>query len=58
MNFFSLENIPDKNKIASGLIPEKSKDYPNPLELLGDLIDVNYSKNLITKSASLIFIIS
>ena len=41
--------IPDKNKIASGLLPEKSKDYPNPLELLGDLIDLTYSKNLVTK---------
>ncbi len=39
---------PLKDKIASGLIPEKTKDYPNPYELLADLIDKNYKDNFIT----------
>jgi len=39
---------PIKNKIASGLIPDKTNDYPNPFELLADLIDKNYKDNFIT----------
>ncbi len=42
--------IPDKNKIASGLIPDKTKDYPDPYDLLSDLIDEKYLTNLITNT--------
>ncbi len=41
---------PNKTKVASGLIPEATKDYPHPLELLSDLIDNNYTKDYITKT--------
>lgn len=44
-----LNFIPNKNLVASGLLPEADKSYPQPYELLSDLIDENYKKNLITK---------
>jgi DNA (cytosine-5)-methyltransferase 1 len=41
---------PNKNLVASGLLPEPDKSYPHPSELLSDLIDDNYKKNFITKN--------
>ena len=41
---------PNKNLVASGLLPETDKSYPHPSELLSDLIDDNYNKNFITKN--------
>jgi DNA (cytosine-5)-methyltransferase 1 len=41
---------PNKNLVASGLLPEPDKSFPHPHELLSDLIDDNYTKNFITKN--------
>lgn len=40
---------PNRNYPASGLMPEINGNYPNPDELLSDLIDKNYSKNFVTE---------
>jgi len=40
---------PDSSKIASGLIPDASNNYPHPIELLGDLVDSSYMVNFKTK---------
>lgn len=40
---------PDESKPCSGLLPKEAKDYPNPEELLGDLIDNNYTKRYVTE---------
>lgn len=32
----------DVNKPAHGLLPEPTKDYPSPFELLGDIVDPHY----------------
>jgi DNA (cytosine-5)-methyltransferase 1 len=39
----------DENKYAKSYIPEPTNDYPDPYELLSDLIDVDYEKNFITQ---------
>lgn len=41
---------PNKDLNASGLLPKIEKNYPNPEELLSDLVDKNYSENFITKN--------
>ena len=40
----------NKNLIADGLLPEKNKSYPNPIELLSDLIDNKYLDSLKTSN--------
>lgn len=40
---------PNRNYPASGLMPEIKSNYPDPDELLSDLIDKNYSKNFVTE---------
>lgn len=37
-----------ENLIAHGLLPEKDKSYPNPYELLSDLVDTKYLEKLAT----------
>ena len=39
----------DKNKIANGLLPKPTNDYPNLEELLSDLIDPSYTRKFITE---------
>ena len=40
---------PSKDKPCSGLLPQETKDYPHPEELLSDLLDKNYEKQFISK---------
>ena len=37
-----------ENLLAHGLLPEKEKSYPNPYELLSDLIDTKYLEKNVT----------
>ncbi len=43
-----LKFSPNNNDIASGLLPKPCNGYPNAYDLLSDLIDKNYEKNLIS----------
>ena len=45
---FKYEN--DDSLPGNGLIPNPTKDYPNIIELFGDIIDKNYLENLETRS--------
>ncbi len=45
-----LSFLPNHEKTCSGLLPEPTYDYHNIEDILGDLIDVNYKKNLKTLS--------
>ena len=38
----------DNSKYSKGYLPEPTNDYPNPEELLSDLIDENYDKEFIS----------
>ena len=40
---------PSKNKPCSGLLPQETKDYPHPEELLSDLLDKDYKKEFLSK---------